>query len=417
MHIVYVHRGVYPERIGGTYTYIHELGRRLVARGHAVDVIASTREPGQGEPSTLEGMTVHRYPFVRVHPVTSTLQHLAKTCRTYASIASRHPVDILSVQDAQLGMWAARSRIGRAACRVPTFHAPGFLEYRLNTAWQVQDERRAVRRAWLRAIEPAFERWQRGFETRVLSAADAVVVLSQYTRGLIEQHFPAVPLERVRVIPGGVDTGRFRPAGDRAAVRRALGIPPDAVCLLTVRNLSPRMGLKRLVDAMPRILASDGARGRDVRLLVCGEGRLRPTLESAVRERGLAGRVELRGRVTDDDLVRHYQAADLFVLPTQEMEGFGIVTIEALSVNLPVVGTPAGATPEILERIDPRLVTRDTSADAIADGVISWLERSGDERGTTRYRAEALTRYDWERVTDEVERYYEESLEAFRKRH
>jgi glycosyltransferase involved in cell wall biosynthesis len=415
MHIVYVHRGMVPDMVGGTYSHIYELGRRLAARGHAVDVIASTKTPGAAGRARLEGMTVHRYSFRRLNPVYSTLQHLAKTYAIYRAIAADEPVDVLSVNDSQLGLRVAESSLGRAACQIPTFHAPIFLEFRLNTRWRLAEERNAARRLRMRASAPALERMQRRYETRILEAAQAILVLSQYTRGLIETHFPSVDLSKVRIIPGGVDTDRFRPAEDRAAVRSALCVPEDAVVLLTVRNLSPRMGLTSLVDAMARVLGSRAAAGVDLRLVICGEGLLRDALQEQIRSLGIEDRVTLAGRVADARLVNWYQAADLFVLPTMDMEGFGIVTVEALSSNLPVIGTPAGATPEILGRIDTRLLTVDTSAESIADAIASWLEWRREDRGGTRYRDEAVTRYSWDRIADEVESFYAETLEAFRK--
>lgn len=414
MHIVYVHRSMVPESIGGTYTYIFELGRRLASRGHRFDLIVSTKTLPGGGPEDLEGMRVHRYPFRRINPVLSTLQHLNKTYNIYSEIEAEEPVDILSVNDSHLGLKVARSGLGRRACQIPTFHAPLFLEFRLNTDWQIASEASPFRRAALRATEPPLEHWQRRFETKVLEAGQGILVLSRFTRSLIEKHFPTVDLSRVRIIPSGVDTERFRPAEDRSALRRKLGLPEDAVCLVTVRNLSPRMGLENLVDAMARVRSSDEARGLDLRLAVCGEGRLRGALESRIERLGLGGVITLLGRVTDEALVEHYQASDLFVLPTTAMEGFGIVTVEALSTNLPVVGTPAGATPEILTPIDPKLVTRDTSSDAIADGITSWLRRRSEEAGTTRYRDEVMSKYTWDDVAAQIESYYEETLAAFR---
>ncbi|MBD3349563.1 MAG: glycosyltransferase, partial [Candidatus Eisenbacteria bacterium] len=110
----------------------------------------------------------------------------------------------------------------------------------------------------------------------------------------------------------------------------------------------------------------------------------------------------------------YYQAADAFVLPTTAMEGFGSSTVEALSVNLPVIGTPAGATPEILEAIDPRLLTNDASAEGIADGIMRWLEWRSEDPDPSRYRREVLEKYAWPRVVEGVEDYYGEVLSRFR---
>lgn len=416
MHIVFVHRGVYPERIGGTYSYIYELGRRLASRGHRVRVIASTRKPEAPAPYEHEGMLIHTYAFRRVNPVASTLQHLSNTQRLFDEIAATEPVDILTIHEAQLGYRLSRSPLGRSVCQLPTFHAPVFLEFRFGVQWQLEKERSPIRRATLRLTAPPMERWQHRYELGILEEAHAINVLSEYSKGHIANEFPTIDLDRVHIIPGGVDSDRFRPADDRAAVRRWLGLDDETLELLTVRKLAPRMGLENLIAAMPRIKAAAKEQGRRIHLTVCGDGALMPVLTRLAGELGVADAVALAGRVTDENLVGHYQAADLFVLPTAAMEGFGISTVEALSANLPVVGTPAGATPEILRAIDPALLTRDTSADAIADATIAWMARRGEEAGTTKYRDEVLEKYTWDHVTDLMEAYYEEQLALFGRR-
>lgn len=416
MHIVCVHRGVYPERIGGTYSYIYELYRRLAACGHEVDVIASTRGPHAPPPTDQDGIRVHRYAFKRLNPVLSTLQHLRNTCREYERIAAGQPVDVLTIHESQLGYRLARSQLGRTVCQLPTFHAPVFLEFRFNTAWRIDAEASPLKRLALRVTEPPLEHWQREFERGVLEAADGIVVLSRYSASHIEREFPSVDLRKVTIVPSGVDTDRFRPADDRAAVRASLGLAPDTLQLLTVRNLAPRMGLENLIGAMVPIAEAASSRGLTVKLTLCGSGPLRSTLDSLVADLGLTESVALAGKVTDEELVRHYQSADLFVLPTAAMEGFGISTVEALATNVPVVGTPAGATPEILASIDARLLTDDTSSEAIARAVVGWLDWRGGDGATSRYRDEVLAKYSWGRVTDRIEAYYAEQVDLFRRR-
>jgi glycosyltransferase involved in cell wall biosynthesis len=408
MHIVFVHRGSLPERIGGTYSYIYELGRGLAASGHDVDVIAATQKPEAPPPFDLEGATVHTYTYKRINPVYSTMQHLRKTEELFRRIHEKHAVDVLSIHDTHLGLRTARSPLGRSICQIPTYHAPVFLEFRFNTAWQIESEPSALKRAIKRATEPPLEHWQRRFEEGVLQAADGVVVLSEYSRGHIRNLFPAVDLSKVRVIQGGVDADRFAPAPDKGKVRGELGFD-DSAYLVTVRNLMPRMGLEQLVDAMALVRKDNGG----VRLVICGGGPLKESLEQRIIGHGLEGAVTLAGRVSDEDLVRHYQAADAFVLPTTAMEGFGMSTVEALSANLPAIGTPAGATPEILNAIDPRLLTSDTTAEGIAAGITSWLGWRSEDEGTTRYRDEVLEKYAWPRVVELIEDYYQEVLSEF----
>lgn len=405
---------MYPERIGGTYSYIYELYRRLAARGHKVDVIASTRS-GAGSTDDLDGIRVHRYAFRRVNPILSTLQHLHKTYRLYESVAAEEPVDVLSIHEPQLAYRLARSPLGRSVCQLPTFHAPEFLEFRFDTAWRIRNSKSPLKRLALRVSEPPLEYWQRRFQAGVLEAADGILVLSEYSRKHIEREFPTVDLDCVTIIPSGVDTDRFRPAQDRRAVRRILDLSDDVVQLLTVRKLTPRMGLENLLAAMPTVVDAASSRGLRVQLSICGSGPLLPTLKALALDLGIAEHVRFAGRVADEDLVRYYQAADLFVLPTTTMEGFGISTVEALSTNTPVVGTPAGATPEILASIDPRLLTSDTTPGGIAAGIVAWFDWRREDAGTTRYRDEVLAKYDWDRVAERVEEYYAEEAEAFRR--
>jgi len=414
MHVVFVHRGVYPERIGGTYSYIYELGRRLAASGHTVRVIANTREDVAPEPYLSEGMWIHTYAFPRRNRLESSIRHLTTVSRMFEQIHDEQPIDVLSVHEALLGWQLARTRVGRSVCQLPTFHAPGFLEFRLLTSWQLRDEPSWFKRAAKRLAASQIERSQRAMESGVLVCANGIHVLSRYSKEHIENQFHSVDTGKVEIIPGGVDSSRFRPADDRDAVRELMGIPPETIEILTVRNLSPRMGLENLVTALHQVIHSDATdRGNRLHLTICGDGLLRGALENQIESLSLSDRVTLAGRVTDDELVQRYQAADLFVLPTAAMEGFGISTVEALSCNLPVIGTPAGATPEILLPIDERLVTRDTSADAIADAMLSWLNRSGEGCGST-YRDEVLAKYDWDTVARRMESWYESELVRFR---
>jgi glycosyltransferase involved in cell wall biosynthesis len=111
------------------------------------------------------------------------------------------------------------------------------------------------------------------------------------------------------------------------------------------------------------------------------------------------------GRVSEDELRDWYRAADLFVLPTVAYEGFGMVTLEALASGTPVVGTKAGATPELLEPLEPRLVAEGSDPESLALAIGEALTFSDDDL-RRRSREYAVARFDWERVT----RVWEEAL-------
>src|SRR5947208_928866 len=154
------------------------------------------------------------------------------------------------------------------------------------------------------------------------------------------------------------DVPHVPPAPDRGAIRGELGLSADRAILLTVRNLEARMGLDNLLGAMAVLKV----RRPSALLLIGGAGSLRGALEAQSQALGLSEHVKFLGFVPDAELPRYYQAADVFVLPTRELEGFGLVTVEALACGTPVLGTPVGATPEILRALCPTLVFRGPTA-------------------------------------------------------
>jgi glycosyltransferase involved in cell wall biosynthesis len=210
--------------------------------------------------------------------------------------------------------------------------------------------------------------------------------------------------EAVTLVPGGVDHRRFvSPTAAKSDLRRRLRLPADGPMIITVRRLAARMGLDNLIAAMPAVLQALPA---EVHLVVVGQGQLREHLERRVSALGLGGHVHFVGFVSDKALPLYYQAADLFVLPSRSLEGFGLITLEAFSSGLPVVGTPTGATPELLAQVDERLILQGTSPDAIAAGIVRYFTQVKGCIAPGTLRELVLSRYTWETVVAQTEAVY-----------
>ncbi len=192
---------------------------------------------------------------------------------------------------------------------------------------------------------------------RVLQLLDAttarlsrceVVGVSRYVAEAAERRL-GVPPKRVTVIANAVDTERF--VGDAAVrerTRRMLDVLPHTGLLLCIGRLTPQKGQALLLEAVAALPDS-----RDFKLLLVGDGALRPSLELLVQERDLGRRVQFLGVRTDiPDLVR---ASDVVVLPTLH-EGFGLVLVEALACEVPVVATRTGPIPEIVKHDESGLL-------------------------------------------------------------
>jgi glycosyltransferase involved in cell wall biosynthesis/SAM-dependent methyltransferase len=379
---------------GGGERALWELARGLAGRGHDVRVLA--RAPAGVTPRAAQRDGVRITEFAsRRHRAASFLQSAILEPRR-AARPWLAQTDVLHVHQPLAGYGVLASAAARGVPSLYTFHSPAPLEYRSRRRMTTHHLGGAAGALGVLAL------WL--VERACLRRATRIHVLSDFSASLLWRLY-RVPAERIVRIPGGADLERFRPAADRRQVRVGLGLPLDRPLLLTVRNLESRMGLDTLVEAMA-ILAR---RMPEALLLVGGAGSLRASLEARVGAHGLDKHVTFLGFVPDDDLPRYYQAADAFVLPTRELEGFGLVTVEALACGTPVLGTRVGATPELLEPIDPALVFGGGGAAAMAADLEAFLDRqrrqpqaAADLRAACRRHAES--RYGWGRAAADLER-------------
>ena len=373
---------------GGASRVLREQSRGLRGRGHRVEVLC--RRPGADAPppAELDGVPVRQYDVNRAHPIAFFISSVLGARRAYARGLSDRRWDAVLFHQ-PLSALGLRRLLPSATPAVYVFYSPAAAEYRIRASHA--DPFHPPLGVGVACV---LLRWAEG---RSLKHAHRVLVLSDFSRReLLGAHGPlAAPIV---TIPGGTDLDRFRPAAERAAVRRLLGIRDTGLFLFTLRDLEPRMGLDALIRAIALV-----SRDVPVRLLIGGEGRLRAELEALVKSLGMTDAVRFAGLIPEADLPCYYQAADCFVLPTRELEGFGLVTVEALACGTPVLGTPVGATPEILAPLAPELLTDDASPEALARGIRRVAPLVGDDGFRARCRAHAERHYGWPTVVARLE--------------
>lgn len=377
---------------GGAERVLHAHATGLRRRGHEVLLVNRKADDRDPDSTTVEGIPVRQYGVWRGNPIGYFISSIFHARRCLANLAHEEGWDLIDVYQPLSGFAAAHSAKARGTPVIYTFLSPAPLELSIRAGSRARHPATRVAAAMLRRIEGA-----------ALARAERIVALSAYSRSLLTSLY-GTPPEKVAIIPGGIDGARFHPPPDRRAVRRRLGVPEGVALLLTVRNLEHRMGLEALIEAMPPVIREHPA----TLLLIGGEGLLRPALEQRIASLGLDKHVRLTGYIPEVDLPSYYQAADFFILPTRALEGFGLVTVEALACGTPVLGTPVGATPEILNAIDGRLLFEGPEPGPMAAGIGRWLRDWGTEPGAyaalrARCRQLAEARYTWERAVEALE--------------
>ena len=240
----------------------------------------------------------------------------------------------------------------------------------------------------------AFKRW---IEQRVYRRCDRFIVLSRAFGDILHREYQ-IPWEQIHIIPGGVDIDRFQANLTRQQARESLGFPQDRPILFVPRRLVKRMGIDILLQA----LVSVKAKVPNVWLAIAGRGGLRPVLEQQAIGLGLQEQVKFLGYVPDEQLPVAYQAADLTVVPSQSLEGFGLILLESLACGTPVLSTPVGGMPEVLRPFEPALVTDTLDSDALAARIVELLTGAIPLPDRSACREYAVGNYDWKTIAPKV---------------
>ncbi len=304
----------FPPRPGGIQSYLEQFVGRLAATGQHELWVYAPRWKGCQEYDAAAG-----YPIVR-HPGTLMLPEPGVEHRMRDLIAEHAIETVWFGAAAPLALMANRARRAGAARVVACTHGH-------EVGWSMLPVARSALR-------------------RIGDTADVVTYVSEYTRGRFASAFG--PRANLQHLPPGVDADRFRPdpaARDDLRARYRLGQRPTVVC---VSRLVPRKGQDMLITALPDIRR----RVPDAALVIVGGGPHAEQLHRLAREAGVVDDVVFTGGVPSAELPAHYAMADVFAMPCRtrgyglDVEGLGIVFLEASATGVPVVAGSSGGAPE-----------------------------------------------------------------------
>ncbi len=343
----------FPPRPGGIQSYLGEfVGGLLDAGSHSLTVYAPQ---WKGADAYDEAARAAGYRVVR-HPGTLMLPGPAVDARMRRLIADNGIDSVWFGAAAPLALLAQRARGAGATRVVASTHGH-------EVGWSMLPVARSVLR-------------------RIGDDTDVVTFVSRYTRSRFASAFG--PAARLEYLPPGVDTDRFRPdPAARAELRDRyrLGERPTVVCL---SRLVPRKGQDMLIKALPSIRQRvDGAA-----LVIVGGGPSLESLRKLARDCGVADHVTFTGGVPAAELPAHHALADVFAMPCRtrgagmDVEGLGIVFLEASATGVPVIAGKSGGAPETVQDNKTGLVVDGRSVKEVAGAVTELL--------TDRDRAAAM---------------------------
>jgi|GEM_PF-394198 glycosyltransferase involved in cell wall biosynthesis len=404
VRLLWVTSVFHPEPGGGSGVHVYNCVKALRAKEHQITVVAAkTTDEIPADETWADGTRVIRYPGRFENPRAG----IKAANRCYGLLKNLDPRQYDAIicgslySDIAAFKWAGKNKL---PC-LYFFYGPMDLEYGTEILGLMDKRGPILKRLSKILLSPLLEIMKRG-QAGFIKSASVTATLSRHSREIIDGHFQVKPCHSA-IISGGADHNFFQPALDRESLKKELGYHSARPLILAVRRLIPRTGIDLLIEAMPAL----AAKHPQVLLLVVGQGALKEKLEKRAINLGLESQVKFLGYVSEVQKARLYQAADISVVPTASLEGFGLSIAESLACGTPVLGTPVGSIPEILERLDRRLIFESASAESIASGIINIFE-NGKPGSDLREKAVQLARehYSWAVAADGIERVLSEIL-------
>lgn len=215
---------------------------------------------------------------------------------------------------------------------------------------------------------------------RIGSTVDVLTYLGEFTQSAISKALSSNAQRAMVKIAPGIDTDHFFPT-DASILRRSLGLE-DKKVIVSVGRLVHRKGQDYLIQSMPLILHQVP----NAHLLLVGQGPYLEHLQKLVKEHGLENSVTFIGRVDYKELPQYLCVGDIFAMPSRsrlkglEVEGLGIVYLEASSCGLPVLAGNSGGAPDAVKQSETGLVVNGTDEKQIASAAIELLNNSDSSK-------------------------------------
>jgi glycosyltransferase involved in cell wall biosynthesis len=403
LRVAVLTRAVTPlHGVGGLERSTYDLVQHLLARGARVALF--TRPPTTREPWTDDRLTFHFVPY-RTFPGagrrgTTILDRSTaypvfgyRLGRAAAAMADAGELDVVyGLGASTLGYAAARRRAPEKT--VPLVLNPQGLE-----EFGGSDGSYGGRPLKRLGYEPL-----RRAVRYCADAADRVIATDRALEPMVARTL-GVGADRMRLVPNAVDLrvcDSLASPADGSRLREGAGIGADEVVLLSVARLERNKGLHVLADALGSL--------KDLawRWVIVGDGPFRGTLEASLARNGLLERTVMTGRLHDAPLHAWYEAASLFVHPTQ-YEGSSIVTLEAMAHRRPVVATTAGGLPDKVRVGETGWLVPPGDAPALAR-VLRTAIGAGQEFATMGVAGRALVEaeFSWDRSADRMLAVFDE---------
>ena len=378
----------YPPRVvGGIARVVHDLSKTLLKDGHEVTVI-TYRDGNAPYFEDDKGVKVYRIDNYMINPnnfidwvMQMNFNMLAKANEI---IAEQGKFDVIHAHDWLVAYSAKTLKNSYNIPIVSTIHAT---ESGRNSGIHDEQQRYINDTEWMLTYESA-----------------EVVVNSNYMKNELQRLF-GLPYEKINVVPNGVNMNLFNGVERDYDFRRKYAMDNEKIILFMGRLVYEK-GVQHLISAMPKILAGY----QDSKLVICGKGGMQEELKQQVNAMGLGNKVYFAGYMGGKDVQKMYKVADISVFPST-YEPFGIVALEAMLSENPVVVSDIGGLNEIVEHRVNGMKAYCGNPNSLADSILELLyDHKLCSEITKKAKNKVRNQYNWSKIAQDTHFTYQKAI-------
>ena len=378
----------YPPRVvGGISRVVYDLSHRLIKDGHEVTVVTYR----DGEVPYYEddkGVKVHRVDNYMIQPnnfIDWILQlNFNMVERASQIIAEQGKFDVIHAHDWLVANAAKTLKHSFDIPIVATIHAT-----------------EAGRNSGIR--EPN-QKYINDTERMLTYEANEVIVNSNYMKSEVQRLF-GLPFEKINVVPNGVNLNKFTGMDRDYSFRRKYAMDNEKIILFMGRLVYEK-GVQNLIAAMPKVLASY----HDAKLVIAGKGGMLDELKAQADYLGISNKVYFAGYMNGKDVERMYKAADISVFPST-YEPFGIVALEGMLAERPIVVSDAGGLGEIVEHRVTGMKSYCGNPNSIADSILELLFNPElCDNIVKNAKIKVKENYNWQKIAQDTHFTYQKAI-------
>ena len=378
----------YPPRVvGGIARVVNDLSKRLIKDGHEVTVV-TYREGNAPYYEIDKGVKVYRVDnfIINANNFTDWIMQLNFNMVAKASelIRKEGDFDVIHAHDWLVAYAAKTIKHSFNIPLVATIHAT---EAGRNSGIHDEQQKYINDTEWMLTYE-----------------ATEVIVNSNYMKGELQRLF-GLPFEKINVVPNGVNLLTYSGVDRDYEFRRRFAMDNEKI-ILFVGRLVYEKGIQHLIAAMPKILE----RYHDAKLVIAGKGGMIDELRQEAEYLGIGEKVYFAGYVGGKDVAKLYKAADIAIFPST-YEPFGIVALEAMLAEKPVVVSDIGGLNEIVQHRENGMKCYAGNANSIADSILELLFNPELCNSITKKaKAKVRNEYNWNKIAQDTHFIYQKAI-------